>query len=79
VSLGGRQQISLLVQRPDWTGDRVWTLPISIELPDAVEPVWMYAPKGSLDGLGALGALFEEISISSKPGGRAVTSATGGP
>ena len=79
VSLAAPQRISLLVQRPDWTGDRVWTLPISIELPDAVEPVWMYAPRGSLDGLGALGALFEEISISSKPGGIAVTNVSGGP
>jgi hypothetical protein len=79
VSLTARERISLLAHRDDWTGDHVWTLPISIELPDAIAPQWMYAPKARLDGLGALAALFEELSISTKRGGRAVTDATDHP
>jgi hypothetical protein len=72
VSLTGRDRISLPVRREDWSGERVWTLPITIDLPDALEPPWMYTPKGQPEGRGALAALFEEVSISAAAGGRAV-------
>ena len=66
VSLGAREQISLPVGPADWTGNRVWTLPISIELPDGVTPPWMYTPRDRTD-LQPLAVLFEELSISRRP------------
>jgi hypothetical protein len=60
--------ISLPVARNDWTGTRMWTLPISIGLPDAVPPQWMYAPRGNV-AAGPLGALFEEVSVTHVPTG----------
>lgn len=71
VTLTGREVISLPISRGDWTGVRLWTLPIAIDLPDGVVPPYMYAPKqNAVDG--PLAALFEELSVTSTPAGRVV-------
>jgi hypothetical protein len=62
--------VSLAVRRTDWSGTRMWRLPISIALPDRIAPPWMYAPKGLTDGP-PLAAIFESVSI-----GRAIEGGT---
>lgn len=60
--------VTLPVSRSDWDGVRIWTLPVSVELPDRLPPHWMYAPRGHADGP-PLAALFEEISVTRVPKG----------
>ena len=54
ASLSEREWISLPARSADWTGNILWTLPISIDFPDGRT------------------YLFEELSISISPRGRAV-------
>ena len=68
VSLVGGGFVSLQVHRADWTGLRMWTLPVSVALPDRVAPFRMYAPRGRADAP-PLAALFEELSVSRVPSG----------
>lgn len=68
ASLEATQVISLPVQRADWTGGRMWTLPVSIDLPGGVSPPWMYAPIGHADR-SPIAVLFEEVSITRAPAG----------
>ena len=65
------------MRRADWTGDRVWTLPLAIELPDAVGPRWVDAPEGRYEERQALAVLFEELSISVVPATRVVAPLAG--
>ena len=52
VSLQGREWISLPTRVVDWTGDWLWTLPISVDLPDGVEGDWLILPVRRADGGG---------------------------
>lgn len=71
MSLTSTAVVSLPIGRSDWTGLRMWTLPLTIELPDRVTPPSMYAPKGHADGP-PLAAVFEEVSITRLPRGTVV-------
>jgi hypothetical protein len=70
VVFTGPRTVSLAVRRADWSGTRMWRLPISIELPDRVAPPWMYAPNGRTGGP-PLAAIFESVSV-----GRAIEGGT---
>ena len=41
VLLQGTEWISLPIELTDWTGDWLWTLPISVDLPDGVAGDWL--------------------------------------
>jgi hypothetical protein len=71
VSLGGPSVISLPVGHGDWSGARIWTLPIRVALPDSVAPPPLYAPRGHV-GDTPIGLRFEELSVSRQPGGERV-------
>lgn len=67
VSLEQREWISLPAQVLDWTGEWLWTLPISVDLPDGVKLPTDDRP---------LAVMFEELSLSVSPRGRVVTAAS---
>jgi hypothetical protein len=66
--LTATRTVTLPVERSDWSGLRMWTLPLSFEFPDRLAPLPMYAPRGHADGP-PLAALFEEVSVTSAPKG----------
>jgi hypothetical protein len=77
ISIDRREWISLPVRSADWSGNQVWTLPITIEFPDAVPPHWVDAPEGRFEERRPLAVAFEILSISVDPDGRPVGAATG--
>jgi hypothetical protein len=52
ATLTGREWISLPVQAADWTGDRLWTLSLAIDLPDGVDGSWLTLPVRRADWSG---------------------------
>ena len=72
ASLGAREWISLPVRRADWTGDRLSTLPISIDLPDGAAPHWLDTPEGRYEERRPLAVVFEELSMTVGPRGRTI-------
>jgi len=67
--LTGMTEISLPVGPADWNGNRVWSLPIAIEFPDAVAGLWLGRGDGRYQEPRPLGAFFEELSITGQPRG----------
>jgi hypothetical protein len=72
--LAGRERISLPLRSADWSGGTGVTLTISIDLPGAVAP---HSVDPRSPDLRPLAVGFEELSISTRPLGRALTLATG--
>jgi hypothetical protein len=64
--------ISIPVRQPDWSGTRVWTTRLTLTLPDALQPPWMYAPRGKPGGP-PLAGLFQELSVTKAPLGTVVS------
>ena len=69
VVLQGQEWISLPTRFADWTGNWFWTLPISVDFPDWVQPG--AAGRGERR---PLAVMFQELSVSVSPRGRVVTS-----
>ena len=54
--MGGRQWFSLPVGSDDWTGNRLWTVPVAIDFPDRSkilfqETALTESPRGPLAGM----------------------------
>lgn len=62
-------EISLPVGPDDWDGNRLWTLSIAIDLPDAVAGLWLNGRDGRYREERPLAVMFEELSISGQPRG----------
>jgi hypothetical protein len=74
VTLRRPEHISLPVERQDWRGIQEWTVPITLEFPDAVGADWMYGPQGRVPDRGPLAAVFEDVSIGRRATGRVISS-----
>jgi hypothetical protein len=63
------REVSLRVTPADWNGTRLRTLPIAIDLPDAVAGQWLDGPDGRYREHRPLAVLFQELSITDQPRG----------
>jgi hypothetical protein len=77
LSLGQREWISLPIRIADWTGTWVQTLPISIDLPDAVPHLSPDRPEGPHDESRPPAVGFEELSVDVSPSGRTIAPLAG--
>jgi hypothetical protein len=73
IALDRAATVSLPVTREDWSGVRMWTLPLDVALPDRLRPDPMYAPRGHADDP-PLAAIFESISVTRQPAGTPIAS-----
>ena len=72
LSLSTREWISLPVGPADWSGDKVRKLPITVVFPDGAEPHWVEGPDGRYTEERPIAVVFEDLSITVTPVGRAV-------
>ena len=72
TTVRSREWISLPVRSTDWTGKWVWTLPVTVDLPDGVPGRLVDSPGGRYEEQRPLALLFESLSMTVKPAGRVV-------
>ena len=66
VMVGGRQWFSLPVGSDDWTGNRLWTVPVAIDFPDGSkilfqETALTESPRGRLAGMAQRRTLDDDV------------------
>jgi len=73
--LTGTATVSLPIGPRDWDGNRIWTLPLAFEFPDAIAGRWLQGPNGPYREGRPLAVQFKDVSISERPGGEPVAHA----